>query len=239
VRRVTAGVALAAAGALWAAPAMGDTTITAGPAPNTYATIEVTIDQGQTITFQNSDQAAIHDVTSDETGAGGTALFESETVEPGKTALVKRVEFLTTGDYAFHCSVHPFMKGTLHVTANGKPKPRTPDNPAPNPADTKPPDATVAILDTRISGVLYHRGVRVRLKTDEPARFKLTASSGKTRVALGTYVVKGKERNVKIDLTKKGKQVLFTANSVKLKLAAKVNDAADNRASAGATRILR
>jgi plastocyanin len=232
-------VALAVAGAFWAAPALGGATITAGPVANTYATTDVTIDQGQTVTFQNSDQAAIHDVTSDQNISDGKALFESETVEPGKTAPVTGVEFLTTGDYAFHCSVHPFMKGTLHVTANGTPKPRSPDNPAPNPADKTPPDASVAILDSRISGVLEHRGVRVRLKTDEPTRFKLTATSGKTRVALSTFVVKGKKRNVKIDLTKKGKQLLFRANSVKLKLAAKVNDAADNRASARATRILR
>ena len=239
MRRVATAIALVLAGALFAAPALGDATITAGPVPNTYATSEVTIDQGQAITFQNSDRSAIHDVTSDASGSGGKALFESETIEPGKTAPVNGVEFLTTGDYAFHCSVHPFMKATLHVTANGSPKPRSPDNPGPNPADKVPPEATVSILDSRISGVLYHRGVRVRLRTDEPARFKLTARSGRTRVALGTIVVKGRKRDAKIDLTTKGKRMLFTANSVKLKLTAKVNDAADNRASASATRILR
>lgn len=237
--RVALGAALAVAGALWAAPALGNATITAGPTPNTYATTDVTIDQGQTITFQNSDQTAIHDVTSDQTGSDGKALFESDTTEPGETAPVKRVEFLTTGDYAFHCSVHPFMKGMLHVTANGTPKQHTPDNPGPSPNDKVPPDASLAILDSRISGVLFHRGVRLRLKTDEPARFKLTAGSGKTRIALGTFVVKTKKRNVKISLTKKGKHLLFRANSVKLKLTAKVNDAADNRATASATRVLR
>jgi hypothetical protein len=102
-----------------------------------------------------------------------------------------------------------------------------------------PPDARVAILDSRISGVLFHTGVRVQLKTDEPARFKLSASSGKTQIATGTLVVKGKKRDAKLRLTKKGKQLLFTANSVKLKLVARVNDAADNRASASATRVLR
>jgi plastocyanin len=235
---VTAGVALAVAGAFWAAPALGDATITAGPLPNTYATTEATIDQGQMVTFNNSDQTALHDVTADKSGADGKALFSSETIEGGKTAPVKGVEFLTTGDYAFHCSVHPFMMGTLHVTANGTPKPRTPDNPAPNPTDTTPPDGTVSILDSRISGVLEHRGLRVRLKTDEPARFVLTATSGKTRIALGTFTSKG-ARTAKLSLTKKGKQLLFKANTVKLKLSAKVNDAADNRSTASASRTLR
>jgi plastocyanin len=233
-----AGAALAVAGAFWAAPALGDATITAGPLPNTYATTDATIDQGQNVTFQNSDRTALHDVTADQNGSDGKALFASETIEGGKSAPVKGVEFLTTGDYAFHCSVHPFMTGTLHVTANGTPKPRTPDNPAPNPADTDPPDATVRILDTRISGVLEHRGLRIRVKTSEPARFKLTATSGKTRVAVGTITSKG-SRTAKLDLTKRGKKLLFRASTVKLKLTAKVNDAADNKSAASATKTLR
>jgi plastocyanin len=227
-----------AAGALWVAPALGDATITAGPVPNTFASTEATIDQGQSVTFQNSDQTAFHDVTADQNGSDGKALFASETIEGGKTSPVKGVEFLITGDYGFHCSVHPFMKGTLHVTANGTPKPRTPENPAPNPADTTPPDATVTILDSRISSVLEHRGLRVRLKADEPARFKLTATSGKTRVALGTFTSKG-ARTAKLDLTKSGKKLLFKASTVKLKLSAKVNDAADNKSAASATKTLR
>jgi plastocyanin len=229
---------LAVAGLFWAAPALGDATITAGPLPNTYATTEATIDQGQSVTFQNSDKTAFHDVTSDAHGSDGQSLFQSETIEGGKTAPVKGVEFLATGDYPFHCSVHPFMTGTLHVTANGTPKPRTPDNPAPSPTDTTPPRATVKILDTRISGVLEHRGLRVRLAGNEPARFKLTAKSGKTTVALGTFTSKGK-RTAKLDLTKKGKQLLFRASTVKLKLTAKVNDAADNKSAASATKTLR
>jgi plastocyanin len=238
VRRVKAGAALALAGLFWAAPALGDATITAGPVPNTYANTEATIDQGQAVTFQNSDRSAMHDVTSDQNGADGNAVFKSELIEGGKSAPVKGVEFLTTGDYKFHCSVHPFMTGTLHVTANGTPTPRTPDNPAPNPADTTPPDATVKILDSRISAVLEHRGLRVRLRTDEPARFKLTATSGKTTIAVGTLASKG-ARTAKLPLTKKGKQLLFKASAVKLKLAAKVNDAADNRSTASATKTLR
>jgi hypothetical protein len=130
------------------------------------------------------------------------------------------------------------MIGTLHVTANGTPKPRTPDNPAPNPADTTPPGATVKILDSRISAVLEHRGLRVRLKTDETARFKLTATSGKTKVALGTFSSKG-QRTVKLTLTKAGKKLLFKASTVKLKLTAQVNDAADNRSTASTTKTLR
>jgi plastocyanin len=240
VRATRAGVALALAGALLAAPAaIADETISAGPVPDTYGNPDVTIDQGEAVTFDNADPTGVfHDVTSDQNDGDGKPLFVSETIEGGKKAPVKGVEFLTTGDYKFHCSVHPFMVGTLHVTANGTPKPRTPDNPAPNPTDTTPPDATVKILDSRISKVLEHRGLRVRLQTNEPARFKLTATSGKTKVALGTVTSKG-GKTVKLDLTKKGKQLLFKASTAKLKLTAKVNDAADNKSTASATRVLR
>jgi plastocyanin len=235
-----AGVALAVAGAFFAVPAVAaDHTISAGPLPNTYATTDVTIDQGDTVTFQNADPTGVfHDVTADQEDGDGKALFASATIEGGKKAPVEGVEFLTTGDYKFHCSVHSFMTGTLHVTTAGTPKPRTPDNPAPSALDTAPPDATVKILDSRIAKVLEHRGLRVRLQTNEPARFKLTASSGKTRVALGTVTSKG-GKTAKLGLTKKGKQLLFTANSVRLKLTARVNDAADNRSTASATRTLR
>ena len=236
MRRAAAGAALALAGLFWAAPALGDATITAGPVPNTYATSDVTIDQGQTVTFQNSDPSALHDVTSGASDSDGK--FASETIEPGKSAPVKGVEFLTTGDYPFHCSVHPFMKGTLHVTANGTPKTPTPENPAPSGADTKAPDATVTILDSRISAVLEHRGLRIRVKTNEPARFRLTAKSGKTTVALGTITSKG-TRATKLALTKAGKKLLLHASTVKLKLSARVNDATDNKSTASATKTLR
>ena len=239
MRRGAAGVSLAVAGLFWAAPALGDATITAGPVPNTYSTKEVTIDQGQAITFQNSDNTAPHDVTSDESpGHPAGDLFKSETIEGGKTSPVQGVEFLTTGDYGFHCSVHPFMMGTIHVTANGTPKPRTPSNPAPNPADKTPPNASVAILDGRISAVLGHKGLRVKLKTDEPARFVLTAKSGKTMVATGTVTSKG-TKTTKLTLTKQGRKLLAHAGTVKLKLSAKVNDAADNKSTASANRTLR
>jgi plastocyanin len=238
VRAAAAGVALALAGALMAAPAVADQTVTAGPLPNTFANPDVTIAQGEALLFQNSDPTAFHDLTSDKT-ANGKSVFASETIENGKTSPVKGVEFLTTGDYPFHCSVHPFMKGTLHVSTAGTPKQPTPDNPAPATADATPADARVSILDSRISGVLEHKGVRVRLSTNEPARFKLTAKSGKTTVATGQLTVKGGKRTTKMALTKKGKQLLFKANTVKLKLSAVVNDASDNRSAASATRTLR
>ena len=228
---------LTLAGSLSAAPALGaDHSITAGPAPTTYTTPEVTIDQGDTITFTNSDASgATHDVTSDATDAGGKRLFKSALVAPGKSGPVDGVQYLTTGDYAFHCSIHSSMHGTIHVSANGTPQQR----PVAPPPDTTPPDATVAIADTRIGAVLKRKGLRVKLKANERARFKMTAKSGRATLATGTATVTDKSRTAVIKLTSAGRRYLAKARSVVVKLSAKVNDAANNRSSAAATRKLR
>jgi plastocyanin len=234
-----AGVALAVAGALAAAPALADQTVTAGPVPNSFATPDVTVDQGEALLFQNSDRTAMHDVTSDKKDSDGKPLFESETIDGGKSSPVKGVEFLTTGDYPFHCSLHTNMTGTVHVTASGTPKPRTPDNPAPNPADSTPPTAGVTILDSSIAKVLKRGTLIVRLTSDEPSRFKLTAKSGKTTIATGTAVLKGTKRNASISLTKAGKKLLKQAKTATIKLTAQVNDAANNKSAATASRKLK
>lgn len=238
MRAAVAGVVLALA-ALTSGPAYAEETITAGPLPNTFGTPEVTIDQGETVTFRNSDPTgAPHDVTATGRDGDDKPLFASATITNGRSAPVAGVEFLTTGDYPFVCSVHPSMMGTLHVTAEGTPKPRTPENPAPSPADTTPPEATVKILDSRVAAVLDHRGLRVRLATNEPARFRLAAMAGKTKVAAGEVTTKGR-RTTKLALTKKGRALLKKGGPIKLKLSARVNDAADNRSSATAARTLR
>ena len=234
MRRLGAAGLLALAGLLSAAPALGaDRTITAGPLPNTYATTSVAMDQGDTVTFTNSDHSgALHDVTADANGPDGKALFNSALIFDGKSAPVAGVEYLRTGDYAFHCSVHTFMTGTLRVSANGTPKDRPPP-------DTTPPTAGIAIADSKIAMVVKHKALRATLTTNEPSRFKLAATSGRTTIAKGTFTVKLARRSVEITLTKAGRKLLAKSKRLTVKLKASVNDAADNRSTASATRKLR
>lgn len=217
-----------------AAPALASQTITAGPAPLSYANPEITIAQGESVTFQNSDSSgAQHDVAADTKGTDGKALFKSDIIAPGKTSPVTGVEYLTTGDYKFHCTLHDFMTGTIQVSSSGTPKPR----PAP---DTTPPDVTIGVLDTRIGTVLKRGSLRVRLGADEPTRFKLTAKVSKTKVAAGTLTLsKGTSRTGTIRLTRAGKALLKKSKKVAVKLAALANDAADNKAGATASRTLK
>ena len=117
MRRGLVGAMLAAL--LGAASAWADETITARPV-NAFASPVTTIDQGEKVTLQNLDLAG-HDVTSHQTGDDGKALFGSALVSPASSGAVAGTEYLTAGNYAFFCSVHPGMEAVLEVTSAGQP----------------------------------------------------------------------------------------------------------------------
>ena len=84
---------------------------------NTFAPGDVTIAQGETLTFANADVAP-HNVVADATTRTGP-LFTSKTVTAGQQTAVTGTNALKSSTYTFHCSVHPQMRGTLKVTAPG------------------------------------------------------------------------------------------------------------------------
>ncbi len=82
-----------------------------------YAPATLTVKKGDVITVTNKDTAP-HTVTS---GTGpddpkNAKSFDSSIIMPGKTAKIN-TSTLEPGDYPFHCTVHPHMKGTLTVKA--------------------------------------------------------------------------------------------------------------------------
>src|SRR5437763_16710995 len=81
---------------------------------------DVTMSQGETLTFQNLDLQN-HDVTAGDKGSDGKPLFASPTIGFGQNAKVEGAQKLAPGTYKFYCSVHPFMTATLTVTGNGTP----------------------------------------------------------------------------------------------------------------------
>jgi plastocyanin len=106
---------------LLAVPAAADQQVQAA-ATRRYANPNVTIAQGEKLTFKNGD-TLVHDVTSNQDLAG-KALFSSPLVDPGKDAVVEGAQYLSTGEYTFYCSLHPDMQGKLTVSAEGTPVPR-------------------------------------------------------------------------------------------------------------------
>src|SRR3954467_14433383 len=142
-----AGAALVVLG-LGGGVAYADATIYAAP-PNQFFQGDVTIAQGENVTFTNGDTMT-HDVTASGKGADGKPLFQSAQIGPAQSAPVAGVEYLTTGSYPYICSIHPFMKGTITVSSEGTPKQHGGDkgsgSGSGSAADTKAPSLSVKVL---------------------------------------------------------------------------------------------
>src|SRR3954451_24945483 len=105
-------VALMAASAGFATPARAAEQQAYAAAMN-YATPTVNVGQGDTLTFNNLDTAAKHDLV------GHDASFGSDLLGGGESGPVRGVEKLTPGQYQFHCTLHGWMKGVLNVGPSG------------------------------------------------------------------------------------------------------------------------
>ena len=91
-----------------------------------YEPTPTSVNVGDHLNLVNDDSAP-HDVVSRDTDASGKPLFSSEVISRGQTTPVNGVEELGPGSYAFYCSIHPQMAGTLAVgselpDADGPPK---------------------------------------------------------------------------------------------------------------------
>ena len=147
------------AGLLLTAPAaLADEEIV-GATPNRYSNPNVTIDQGEPLTFRNTD-FAMHDVTSETAG-----LFASETIGQNATSYVEGSQYLTTGSYNFYCSVHPQMKGTITVNSAGTPAPRP--GAGGSAPDTTPPGLSFAPLPARAAALRKRKPLRFDVGMNE------------------------------------------------------------------------
>ena len=78
---------------------------------STTGVVEILI--GDTIVWKNGD-VAVHTVTSGTAAEGPNNIFDSGLFGPGKSYSYK---FTETGHYPFFCFIHPWMDGTVIVTA--------------------------------------------------------------------------------------------------------------------------
>jgi plastocyanin len=237
MRRAGVLCALAAAAVTLALPtadAAADQRIEAGPGTQ-YLTTSVTMAQGERLTFMNLDVTG-HDVTARRLGADRRPLFSTPVQATGSTAFVDGSQYLTTGRYDFYCSVHPFMHGTLSVSAAGKPARR----PA---GDSRAPGIAVEIVSSKVRDVAKSGKLAVSFHTDEGATVKL---SGSERVGKRTFTLAGTSRKVaanrpvrlSLKLSDKGRKALSGAHSATFRVAAVTRDAAGNQGSGAARRTL-
>ena len=177
-----------------------------GTGGDVYSPTDYNADQGEVSQLQVT--GSNHNVTARQNGPDGKALFRSATITGGTTA-VNGTQFLSTGDYAFFCTIHPStMSGTLHVSANGTPVPR--------------PQATLKLKRKSLSTAI-RRGILVAITTsakidDAPLIAKLGKSTiGKATVSLAA----GSQTDV-IKLTKSGKSKLAGRGSAKVTVTAQI-----------------
>jgi cytochrome c oxidase subunit II len=72
-----------------------------------YAPATLTVKKGDVITVTDDD-------TDPHTATSDAYNFDTSLLMPRKSAQIK-ADNLTPGDYPFHCTVHPYMKGTITV----------------------------------------------------------------------------------------------------------------------------
>src|SRR3954447_24906603 len=100
-----------------------------------YATPVVNVGQGDTLTLTNLDQLARHDIV------GENGQFKSDLLAGGESGPVRGVERLLQGTFAFHCSLHSWMRGGINLgpagTAVGTPSAGSLES---NPASSESPD---------------------------------------------------------------------------------------------------
>ena len=72
------------------------------------------IQRGTRLSFLNEDLPQ-HDVVAVDLGPNGAPLFASALIGIGEEAAVTGTDALKSGSYAFYCTIHPGMRGTLYV----------------------------------------------------------------------------------------------------------------------------
>lgn len=234
-RRWSRAIAVAAALCAFAATAAeagAQQRVIAGPAPSTYLTTTVTIDQGEALSFWNLDLTAVHDVASFDRAADNSFLFKSEVISAPEEVPVSGAELLPGGSYDFFCTIHPFMRGTLTVRGGG----------GGGGGDTTAPSLRLKVLDKRIARVLRAGELRTRVTVDEAATVRLRATAGRAGKAIAAGRQRFGARGSKVvaaKLTKAGKRMLKRSKRVRVTVAGRAVDGAGNERERSAAGRLR
>jgi plastocyanin len=196
---------------------------------STYATQNVAIDQGEPLTFLNLD-ALGHDVTARGKAANGDPLFSTPIIGTGQEVPVTGADSLSPGDYAFFCTIHPQMEGTLKVGGGG--------------GGSGDPAVEIEVLDKKISEVRKSGALRVSMDVDRGAKMKVTASVkvGGDNARLGKAshdFPEAGSHTMQVPLSSAGRKALKGADSAKVTVTGKAEDAAGNTGSASASAKLR
>ena len=152
-----------------------------------------------------------HNVTARTNGPDGEFLFDSPTIGTGTTT-VNGTQYLTTGTYAFFCTIHPLsMQANLQVSALGTPVAR--------------PKIDVILGAGKLDKIAKKGKVPVTVKALTQADgVEVALKLGKTTVGSqkAFSLAAGQSRKLTLKLNKSGKSKLAKRNSAKLKATGEV-----------------
>jgi len=206
-RRLGLAIALVALGAMvYAGLALAAAPII-GQGDDTFSASTYTIDQGEVAQLQVTGSS--HNVTANQNGPDGKALFRTPTISGG-TAGVQGTQFLSSGNYSFFCSVHPStMQATLQVTSNGTPQAR--------------PSAQVSVRSKKLAKA-SKKGILVAITaTAKVDGASLVAKLGKTTIGKldGVSLAAG-QSFATVKLTKAGKSKLSKKSKASVSVTADI-----------------
>jgi plastocyanin len=179
--------------------------IVAGPS-EAFSKSTYTTDQGAVVQFR--DLGGSHNVTARQNGPDGRALFRSPTISGG-TAPVDGTQYLSSGDYAFFCTVHPTtMNGTLRVTGAGAPVPR--------------PQAALSLKSKSLAKAIK-KGILVSIEASTKIDgVTLTAKLGKATLGKATVSLAAGVQADLVKLSKAGKSKLRARDTAKVTVTAEI-----------------
>jgi plastocyanin len=177
-----------------------------GEPTNLFSKDTYTSEQGVVVQFQNN--GGSHNVTARQNGPDGKALFRSATISGGTTP-VDGTQYLSSGDYAFFCTIHPTtMNGTLRVTGAGTPLPR--------------PRATLSLKRKSLAKAIK-KGILVGVNTSTKIDgVTLTAKLGKATIGKATVSVAAGSQALVVKLSKAGKSKLRGRDTAKVTVTADI-----------------
>jgi glucose/arabinose dehydrogenase len=149
---------LLAAVLLVPAPAAYGAAHTIVSAGNLYAPADITVARGDTVELVNVDPVP-HNITALSTSASGALLFSSDNADAGERVTVRGVEKLKPGAYAYFCSLHEEMRGTIRVADQApSPVPAAPGWVATPTVGTVPSPTSLTLFQDALYVASYARG---------------------------------------------------------------------------------
>jgi plastocyanin len=225
-RRRAAGLSLAIVGTL----ALGAVAWAGGPATPTIDAMDQTsfssvpdeVSPGSRVNFSNQD-VVTHNVTADEKGPDGKALFRTDNVGGGNLAEVRGVRFLEVGSYPFTCTIHPNMQAVLTIGGDG---------PGPFPR----PEIDVKVKSKKLAKVVESGKLKVKVSADEPTDadgVSLRAKKGAKGITkkANLNLNAGDSKTAKLKLKKKALEKLADLEKAKVKVQGTVDFGFGNKAA--------